>query len=56
MVLRMLLVLVAAAGLTLSGCEKKEPVTPETEVEAVVEEAAEAAAPVAEEAAAEAEK
>lgn len=38
MVLRMLLILVAAAGLSLAGCEKKEPAPAETG-EAVVEEA-----------------
>ena len=59
MLLRMLLVLVAVVGLSVSGCEKKEPTTPPAEVPAVVEEATEAAeeaAPVVEEAAAEAEE
>ena len=58
MMLRMLLVLVAVAGLSLGGCQKKEPAAPAETTPAAeeVEEAAEEAAPAAEEAAEEAVK
>ena len=60
MMLRMLLVLVAVVGLSVSGCKKEEPTAPISEaVEQVQEDAdtaAEEAAPAAEDAAAEAKK
>ena len=58
MMLRMLLVLVAVLGLTLGGCEKKEPtvgdVVDQTKEDA--DKAADDAQPAAEDAAADAEK
>lgn len=52
MMLRMLLVLVAVAGLSLGGCKKEEP-TPASTIDQMkqeAEKAAEETAPVAEEA------
>ena len=58
MILRMLLVLVAVLGLTLGGCEKKEPTVGDVidQAKEDADKAADEAAPVAEEAAADAEK
>ena len=57
MVLRMLLVLVAVLGLTLGGCEKKEPTIGEQidQAKQEAEAAAEEAQPAAEDAAEDAE-
>ena len=59
MVLRMLLVLVAVAGLSLGGCKKKEEPTPAATMDQLKQDAkkaAEQAQPAAEEAAAEVQK
>jgi hypothetical protein len=58
MMLRMLLVLVAVLGLTLGGCEKKEPTVGDVVDQAKedAEKTADDAQPAAEEAAADAEK
>ncbi len=58
MMLRMLLVLVAVLGLTLGGCEKKEPTVSDVvdQVKEDADKAADEAAPAVEEAAADAEK
>ena len=58
MMLRMLLVLVAVAGLSLGGCKKEEPAPADMmdQMKQDAEKAVEEAAPAAEEAAADAEK
>ena len=58
MVLRMLLVLVAVVGLSVSGCKKKEPTIGDVVDQAKqdADKAADEAAPAAEEAAADAEE
>lgn len=58
MMLRMLLVLVAVAGLSLGGCKKEEPTPADTmdQLKQEAEKAAEEAQPAVEEAAADAQK
>ena len=58
MMLRMLLVLVAVVGLSVSGCSKKEPTVGDMvkQAEKDADKAADEAAPVVEDAAADAEK